>query len=92
CIRRLVMFEALMLVCFGVSWPASIYKSIKLKDVRAKSKLFLWLVLAGYGCGIVNKILNGIDWVIFFYIAVGILVLVDLILYYYYSSRSEKTR
>ena len=86
------MFEALMLVCFGVSWPASIYKSIKLKDVRAKSKLFLWLVLTGYGFGIVNKILNGIDWVIFFYIAVGILVLVDLILYYYYSSRSEETR
>ncbi len=86
------MFEALMLVCFGASWPASIYKSVKLKDVRGKSKLFLWLVLTGYGFGIVNKIITGIDWVIIFYIVVGLLVLTDLLLYYYYSSRSGNPR
>ncbi|RPI94632.1 MAG: hypothetical protein EHM32_06555 [Spirochaetales bacterium] len=86
------MFEALMLVCFGASWPASIYKSVKLKDVRGKSKLFLWLVLTGYCFGIANKIINGIDWVIIFYVAVGLLVLADLVLYYYYSSRTGSQR
>ncbi|HSV96183.1 MAG TPA: hypothetical protein VLM75_04520 [Spirochaetota bacterium] len=86
------MFEALMLLCFGASWPASIYKSVKLKDVRGKSKLFLWFVLTGYCFGIINKVLTGIDWVIIFYIAVGLLVLADLILYYYYSGRAGEAR
>lgn len=80
------MFEALMLICFGVSWPASIYKSYKLKEVTGKSKLFLWLVLIGYIFGITNKILNQPDWVTIFYALNGIMVSIDLMLYYRFSS------
>ncbi len=79
------MFEALMLICFGASWPASIYKSYSLKKVTGKSKLFLWLVLIGYGFGLVNKCVTTPDWVTAFYAFNGLMVLTDLILYYRYS-------
>lgn len=79
------MFEALMLLFFGSSWPASIYKSYSRKNVSGKSLLFLWLVLIGYVCGTLNKVINGRDWVMLFYIINGCMVLVDLVLYYRYK-------
>lgn len=47
-----------MLVAFGFSWPASIYKSLKTRFVRGKSPCFMFIVLFGYTCGIVHKVLN----------------------------------
>ncbi len=79
------MLEALMLICFGVSWPASIYKTCTVKKVTGKSKLFLWLVLVGYIFGLLNKIIYQRDWVMAFYALNGAMVLTDLILYYRYS-------
>jgi membrane protein DedA with SNARE-associated domain len=83
------MFEALMLLCFGSSWPASIYKSFSLKNVSGKSLLFLWLVFIGYIFGTVNKIVTGIDWVMVFYILNGSMVFIDLVLYYRYRGNSR---
>ncbi len=80
------MFEALMLICFGASWPASIYKSWKIKKVTGKSPIFLWLVFIGYACGLTNKILTGTDWVTAFYAINGSMVFIDILLYYRYSS------
>ena len=31
------IFEAVMIFCFGVSWPFSIYKSYRTKSVKGKS-------------------------------------------------------
>ena len=31
------LFEVFMVLCFGVSWPISIYKSIKSKTAREKA-------------------------------------------------------
>ena len=52
------VFEAAMLVAFGFSWPASIYKSLTTRFVRWKSSAFMFIVLFGYACGIVHKVLN----------------------------------
>ncbi len=52
------LFEALMLLAFGCSWPASIAKSLRTRFVRGKSPTFMVIVLAGYLCGIVHKLLN----------------------------------
>lgn len=52
------LFEALMLLAFGCSWPASIAKSLRTRFVRGKSPAFMCIVLAGYACGIVHKLLN----------------------------------
>lgn len=79
------IFEISMLVCFGVSWPISIAKSIRTKVVAGKSPLFMWIVIAGYASGIIHKILYSSDWVILLYILNLLLVAVDLMLYWRYS-------
>ena len=82
------MFEAIMLICFGASWPASIYKSIRVKQVTGKSSLFLWLVFTGYAAGFAHKLINSSDWVIVFYAINGFMVLCDIVLYYRYRNNS----
>jgi hypothetical protein len=76
------LFEAIMLICFGVSWPLSIYKSYKSRQTGGKSVVFLYLILIGYVAGIINKILNGADFVTFLYVLNGLMVSTDIILYY----------
>lgn len=75
------IFEVLMLVCFGLSWPISIIKVVRTKAVAGKSPLFLGVVIAGYACGIVHKALYSLDWVIILYIVNLLMVTADLILY-----------
>ena len=57
-------FELAMLICFGVSWPISISKALRTKVVAGKSPVFMSIVIAGYACGIVHKLLYSLDWVI----------------------------
>ena len=77
------IFEAIMMVCFGASWPASICKTIKVKNSVGKSIIFLWLVEIGYLSGIIYKISNP-DWVIALYILNALMVGTDLVLTYRY--------
>ena len=55
------IFEAIMLICFGASWPFAVLKTYRTKAVKGKSRLFLILVILGYISGMINKILNGMD-------------------------------
>ena len=82
-------FEAAMLVCFGASWPFSVYKTWKSKTAKGKSLIFLWLVFIGYGCGVAHKIVHNMDMVIVFYLVNGTLVLVDLVLCTVYTRRDR---
>lgn len=76
------IFEVLMLICFGFAWPTSIYKSITSKSIEGKSVVFLYVVIIGYICGIINKLINNPDYVIALYAINAIMVFVDLMLYY----------
>jgi hypothetical protein len=78
------IFEALMLLCFGVSWPISIAKSVRTKVVAGKSPLFMAILCIGYMSGIVHKALYSLDWIIALYALNLILVATDLALYYRY--------
>jgi hypothetical protein len=80
-------FEALMLLCFGVSWPVSIAKALRTKVVAGKSPLFMIIVMLGYASGIVHKVLNAPDWVTALYALNLVLVGVDLALYFRYRER-----
>ncbi len=76
------ILEAMMVICFGISWPISIYKSIKSKSSKGKSLIFLLLILIGYICGIASKISgNKITYVLYFYILNFIMVSIDIVLY-----------
>jgi hypothetical protein len=91
------IFEAVMLVCFGVSWPVSIAKSLRTRFVRGKSPLFMTLVAIGYASGVVHKLLNppatagGLArHVIWLYALNFAMVLADLILYYRFRHHAEE--
>ena len=75
------IFEALMLISFGVAWPVSIYKSIKSKSTKGKSFLFIWVILFGYSAGITHKLLYSKDLVLILYIINFLMVAIDLVLY-----------
>lgn len=52
------IFEILMLVCFGASWPLNIIKSLRTRSTKGKSLFFLILIDIGYVSGIINKFIR----------------------------------
>ena len=44
--------------------------------------MFLWMVLIGYAAGVMHKLIYNFDGVIYLYMFNGIMVLIDLALYY----------
>ena len=57
------ILEATMIICFGISWPLSVYKAWKSKTAKGMSILFLGFIIIGYTAGIVSKIINPtFDW------------------------------
>ncbi len=83
-------FEATMLICFGVSWPVSIAKALRTKEVAGKSPWFMILISLGYTSGIIHKAINNPNWVIFLYALNLVMVLIDLSLYLRYSRSKGK--
>lgn len=74
-------FEILMLICFGMAWPFSIYKSYTTWEVGSKSLVFLVALFLGYVSGVFHKIFYLYDPVIFLYMLNGTMVAIDIGLY-----------
>ena len=86
----MLVFELIMIICFGVSWPFSLYKSIKSKSTKGKSAIFLIAVIIGYASGIIGKIVNdNITYVFVFYCINLCMVALDLV-FYFINRRNEK--
>ncbi|NCA80367.1 MAG: hypothetical protein EOM05_01845 [Clostridia bacterium] len=76
------LFEAFMVICFGISWPISITKSYTSRTAKGKSIVFLLFILVGYLFGIASKIVaDNITYVFVFYIINFVMVFADLCLY-----------
>lgn len=84
------IFEAGMLLCFSISWPISIAKSIRTKVVVGKSPLFMAILCLGYASGIAHKWLYSRDPVIALYTLNLLLVATDLALYFKYLPRAAR--
>ncbi|MGI6495338.1 MAG: hypothetical protein ACOX5G_04495 [Kiritimatiellia bacterium] len=94
------ILEALMLLCFGASWPFSIAKSIRTKVVKGKSPVFLFLILSGYVFGMAKVVtqhaakraVSGeatpFPWIFWFYAGLFLLVAVDACLYLRYRKNA----
>ncbi|MDH7481662.1 MAG: hypothetical protein QHH26_06765 [Armatimonadota bacterium] len=82
------IFEMIMLLCFGASWPFSLYKTIKTKNVGGKSAIFLTLITIGYLSGIAHKIIYNPDPVIALYALNAIMVGADLALWMRYRNQT----
>lgn len=77
------IFETLMIVCFGISWPLSIIKSIRSKSTKGKSLLFMLFIFVGYICGIISKFMfHNFNLAFWFYFPNLIMVGTDIILYF----------
>jgi len=75
------VFEVLMLVCFGLSWPFNIVKSYRSRTARGKSVGFEILILLGYLLGITGKFISGnVTYVVVVYILDILMVGTDLAL------------
>ncbi len=88
-IKSMSLWEAGMLICFGASWPFAVKKTYVTKSVKGKSRLFLSLIILGYIFGIINKIINSVDFVLWLYVINLILVGSDLLLCLIYRNRKE---
>lgn len=84
-----------MLICFGISWPTAIAKSLRTKQTGGKSPVFLIIVALGYisgtvhKLGLLNKSFTHVDWVIWLYVLNFAMVSFDLFLYFRYSARAK---
>ena len=77
------ILEAIMVICFGVSWPMNIVKSLRAKTAKGRSVLFLIFIIVGYIAGIAGKIISeNITYVFAFYILNLCMVSVDFALYF----------
>ena len=85
------LLEAFTILCFGLSWPISIYKSYVSKTAKGKSLFFEVFLLVGYAIGIFRKVLlltaqGSIDTIFylsfFFYILNFIEITIDILLYF----------
>lgn len=75
------VFETLMLVCFGVSWPVNIVKSVRSRTAQGKSLVFELCILAGYAVGLTGKLLAAeMTYVVIVYVLDLTMVAIDLVL------------
>jgi len=73
--------EVMMLVCFGLSWPFNISKSLKSRTAKGKSLLFECCIIIGYLFGLAGKFVSGqITYVVAIYILDITMVSIDLVL------------
>lgn len=94
------LLEALMIICFGMSWPISIYRSYKSRTAKGKSLLFEVFVWIGYIFGITRKFMQyasgtGLSFLFYmgwvFYMLNIIEITIDICLYFR-NAKLDKAR
>ncbi|MBQ0101515.1 MAG: hypothetical protein KBT31_01805, partial [Firmicutes bacterium] len=81
------ILEAVMVISFGISWPASILKSYRSRTAKGKSLFFLSMIWIGYVAGIVWKVIDfsrtgAFKYPAVFYVINLIMVSIDINLYF----------
>lgn len=78
------IFEIIMLICFGLSWPMNLTKAYKASTAKGTSLWFILLIITGYIAGIIAKVMAPtIDWLVLaFYILNLVIVSMNLVVYF----------
>lgn len=77
------LLEAVMLICFGFSWPLNVYRNIKSHTAKGMSIAFILLIMTGYIAGITAKIVcNNFSYVLAVYFINLAFVSVNLFVYF----------
>ena len=87
------IFETIMLVCFGLSWPINVIKAYQSKTAKATSLPFILLIFGGYIAGITSKIVSGqINYVFAVYLINIAFVLLNIAVYFRNVVLDNKSR
>lgn len=85
------IFESIMLICFGLSWPLNVIKAYKARTAKGTSLPFILLIITGYIAGITAKLVNGqTNYVLVVYLINLAIVSVNLIVYFRNLSLDKK--
>ena len=85
------LFEALMLVCFGFSWPLNVFKAYKARSTKGTSLAFIVLIITGYIAGITAKLINHqFNYVLAVYFLNLAIVMTNLAVYFRNSALDKK--
>ena len=77
------ILEAIMLICFGLSWPMNAYKNFKARTAAGTSWQFILLITLGYFAGIAAKFVSGtINWVLAVYFINVVCIAVNWAVYF----------
>lgn len=77
------VFETVMLVCFGLSWPINVIKACKAKTAKSTSLPFILLIFTGYIAGIAAKLItNQINYVFVVYLINIFIVILNIVIYF----------
>ena len=77
------IFETIMLVCFGLSWPINVLKAYRARTAKATSLPFILLILVGYIAGITAKIVSGqTNYVFVVYLINLAIVMLNILVYF----------
>ena len=87
-----LIFEMVMLLCFGCSWPFAIAKTIRTRSVDGLSIGFMSLVLIGYLSGILYKLIVHLDGVVWLYVTNSTMIFTEMILYFKYRNGKVQRR
>lgn len=75
--------EAIMLICFGLSWPMNAYKNFKARTAAGTSWQFILLITLGYFAGIAAKFVSGtINWVLAVYFINVVCIAANWVVYF----------
>lgn len=85
------IFETIMLLCFGLSWPINLRKAYKAKTTKGTSLLFILLIIIGYVSGITAKLItNQTNYVLVAYLLNLAIVLLNLAVYFRNKALDKK--
>lgn len=102
------MMEALMVICFGLSWPLNISKAWKARSTKGMSLPFYFLIWIGYVFAITGKLISihyyvnvactvavwtdVVKWYVMFFYVVNLIMLTIGILIYFRNARLERNK
>lgn len=85
------IFESIMLICFGLSWPLNVIKAYKAKTAKGTSLPFILLIITGYIAGITAKLVTDqINYVLVVYLLNLAIVSMNVVVYFRNAALDKK--
>ena len=85
------VFESVMLICFGLSWPLNVIKAYKAGTTKGSSLPFILLIITGYIAGITAKLISGqINYVLLVYLLNLAIVSTNILVYFRNAALDRK--